>query len=154
MTFGTENFLVSVPVSIPHRLKMLDLVKVARLARLHKKVQVAISQDQKSKSRSRSRSHETQNKSLSLGLVFETTKYWSRPSLTACQGLLDCNKRNFQIGFISDHIFGPSIQSFYEFCLKNLSKTSQTSHNHTTVCGLPNVQNGCNRRQLGLGSVF
>ena len=28
-TLGTENFLVSVPVSIPQRLKMLDLVKVS-----------------------------------------------------------------------------------------------------------------------------
>ena len=49
VTFGTENFLVSVPVSIPRRLKMLDLVKDFII-------------------KSRSQFHKTKSQSLGLGL--------------------------------------------------------------------------------------
>ena len=55
-TLGTETFVVSVPVSVPPRLKMSGLVKVS------------VSRDFILKSRSRSRFHETQNESLGLGL--------------------------------------------------------------------------------------
>ena len=55
-TLGTETFVVSVPVSVPPRLKMSGLVKVL------------VSRDFILKSRSRSQFHETQNESLGLGL--------------------------------------------------------------------------------------
>ena len=55
-TLGTETFVVSVPVSVPPRLKMSGLVKVS------------VSRDFILKSLSRSRFHETQNESLGLGL--------------------------------------------------------------------------------------
>ena len=61
-TLGTETFVVSVPVSVPPRLKMSGLVKVS------------VSRDFILKSRSRSQFHETKIKSLGLGLVFETRK--------------------------------------------------------------------------------
>ena len=53
-TLGTETFVISVPVSVPPRLKMSGLVKVS------------VSRDFILKSRSRF--HETQNESLGLGL--------------------------------------------------------------------------------------
>ena len=55
-TLGTETFVVSVPVSVPPRLKMSGLVKVS------------VSRDFILKSRSRSRFHETQNEILGLSL--------------------------------------------------------------------------------------
>ena len=84
-TLGTETFLVSVPVSVPPRLKMSGLVKVS------------VSRDFIIKSRSRSRFHETQSQSLGLGLDLTRPKIkvsvsvsFLRPGKLLVSPITDC----------------------------------------------------------------